>query len=139
MLSLCPWPETHDDVDCCVLNNPVFKCRKVCYNVIIMNIDHYEYALECAGFEAAGPDVWGKAIGEVTAFVEVGAVSTLAWVYDPAAERILGAKLRIESTPDRAVPEALFQLEGLLSQEESLGDVSRVAPEAAAEESVKIS
>jgi len=104
-----------------------------------MNIETYEYALECAGFEAAGPDVWGKAIGDVTAFVEIGAASTLAWVYDPVAERILGTKLRIESTPDRAVAEALFQLEGLLSQEESSADVSRVAPEAASEESVKIS
>jgi hypothetical protein len=101
-----------------------------------MNIDHYEYVLERAGFEAAGPDVWGKAVGEVTAFVEVSTESVLAWVYDPAAERILGAKLRIEGSPDRAVPEALFQLEGLLSQDESLGDVSRVPPEAAQEEVV---
>lgn len=107
----------------------IFNVRLLCYNVITMKIDHYEYALERAGFEAASPDVWGKVVGTVTAFIEIGPDASLAWVYDPTAECILGAKLRIEGLPDQAVPEALFQLEGLLSQEEFAGDVLRVAPE----------
>lgn len=117
-------------------NRGVLNVAGICYNVIIMNIDHYEFVLDRAGFEAAGPEVWGKAVGEMTAFIETGPDSSLAWVYDPKAERILGAKLRVQGAPDRAVPEALFQLEGLLSQEDFSGDVVRVKPEAAQEEVV---
>lgn len=106
----------------------------VCYNVHIMNIDHYEFILQTAGFEPAGPDVWGKLAGEATAFVEVTASETSAWLYAPDIEQVLGPKLRIAGEPDRAVPEALFQLQALAAQEEACGDVARAFPESAQEE-----
>lgn len=103
----------------------LLNAKVLCYNVTTMMIPEHEYKLEQAGFEPAGPDTWGKLVGEATAFVEVSNEHALAWLYLPAAEKILGPKLRIAGEPDRTVPEALFQLQSLIAQEDACGDVVR--------------
>lgn len=70
------------------------------------------------GFEFTPADVWGKVLGEGTAFLEVHAEYTLAWVYLVEQEAFLGERLRIEGAPDKAVPEALRQLHLVLCAHE---------------------
>lgn len=91
-----------------------------------MKITEYEYTLQKAGFEVAGPDVWGKITGEATALIEVSEAETLAWLYLPGESRIMGPKICIQGSPAKAVSEAIFQLNGLLAQQESSGDVAHV-------------
>lgn len=89
-----------------------------------------EYLLEQAGFEAAGPDVWGKVVGDLTAFIEVSATHTTAWMWHPQDEVCVGPKMTINGDADAAAPEALFQLQALLSEEYETGAVPRAFPAA---------
>lgn len=75
-----------------------------------------ELALQ--GFEFTPAEVWGRVLGEGTAFIEVHAEHTLAWVYLVEKEAFLGERLRIEGTPEKAVPEALRQLNLVLCAHE---------------------
>lgn len=87
-----------------------------------------EFILEQAGFDIAGPDIWGKAIGELTAFIEVSAEQSLAWLWNPEAEVFVGPKLVIRGEPEAAVRNALFQLQALLAEDDDNQDVPRSFP-----------
>jgi len=89
-----------------------------------------EYLLEQAGFEAAGPDVWGKPVGDLTAFIEVSPEQAVAWIWHPQDEVCVGPKMTIKGEPDATAPEALFQLQALLAEEYEMGDVPRAFPAA---------
>jgi hypothetical protein len=107
---------------------------RICYNASIMKTAT-EYLLEQAGFEAAGPDVWGKAVGDLTAFIEVTPNHAIAWIWHPQDEVCVGPKMTISGEPDAAATEALFQLQALLAEDYEIGGVPRAFP-AAVEQSV---
>ena len=90
-----------------------------------MTKDNNDYLLQQAGFELVGPDTWGKVVGEATAFLVVYQNYVSAWAWLPDAEKYLGPKLHIDGTPEAAVPEALFQLQGLLGEESATGALPR--------------
>lgn len=71
-------------------------------------------ALRMEGFEFTPAEVWGKLVEENTAFLEISATRTLAWVYQPETEAFLGERLELVGPPELAVPEALRQLELVL-------------------------
>lgn len=100
-----------------------------------MKRESYQSELLETGFAQAGPDVWGKVLGEATVFVEINSGHALAWVWLPDANQYLGPRIRIEGPPERSVSEALFQLQGILQEEEATGTVFR--GEEAAEEQVR--
>jgi hypothetical protein len=100
-----------------------------CYNAHIMTTA-FEYLLQKSGFEPAGPDLWGKVVGEATAFVDIGATETTAWAWLPETEVYLGPKLVLQGVPDDTVPAALSQLALLLTEEDLVGSVTRAFPAA---------
>ena len=102
---------------------------RICYNASIMKTAT-EYLLEQAGFEAAGPDVWGKAVGDLTAFIEVTQSHAIAWMWHPQEEVCVGPKITISGEPDAAATEALFQLQALLAEEYEIGGLARAFPAA---------
>jgi hypothetical protein len=89
-----------------------------------------EYLLEQAGFEAAGPDVWGKVVGDLTAFIEVSSNQVAAWMWHPQDEVCVGPKMTIGGEPEAAATEALFQIQALLAEDYEIGGVPRAFPAA---------
>jgi hypothetical protein len=91
--------------------------------------DSLKRTLRANGYGHTPAEVWGKVVGEGTAFLDIGADATLAWVYMPELEGFLGSRLRVAGPPEAAVPEAMHQLNVLLqshaqSGSEVISDVS---------------
>lgn len=84
-----------------------------------MKTTHHEFSLEKAGFEIAGPDVWGKVLGGVTAFIEMDDAHATAWLWDAENEQHAGPVLRFEGSPVDTVDMAIAHLEALLSEEQT--------------------
>lgn len=86
---------------------------------------HYEYLLEKAGFEQAGPDVWAKLIDEVTAFIELTTTGVSTWLWHSEKETYAGPRVDIDGNHDKAVAEAFLQLQGLLGEESACGSLPK--------------
>ena len=70
--------------------------------------------LSTLGFESIFDEVWGRVVGEATAFLQVGELGTLAWLYAPEKDAFIGPRLHLGGVAEDAVPEALRQLDELM-------------------------
>jgi hypothetical protein len=76
--------------------------------------DALKRSLRANGYGHTPAEVWGKIVGDGTAFLDIGAEATLAWVYMPELEGFLGSRLHVTGEPEVAVTEAMRQLDVLL-------------------------
>lgn len=91
--------------------------------------DVVKHDLRTKGYGLALGDTWGKIVDDGTAYLEIGADATLAWVYMPEQDGFLGSRLHVAGIPEVAVPEAMRQLDIVLqahaqSGSETISDVS---------------
>lgn len=79
------------------------------------------HALHTAGFFPTPSETWGRVMGEVTAFLDIGAEGTLAWLFNPEQLAFVGPRLHVAGAPDTAAPEAVRQLMLVLQSHEVSG------------------
>lgn len=77
--------------------------------------------LRAAGFESIFDETWGRVVGEATAFLQIGELGTLAWLYAPDREAFIGPRLHLDGIAAEAVPEALRQLDELMGSHMNAG------------------
>ena len=77
--------------------------------------------LTSLGFESIFDETWGRVVGEATAFLQVGELGTLAWLYAPEKEAFIGPRLHVDGVAADAVPHALEQLDELMGSHLNAG------------------